>query len=223
LACKLFHDSVYIIKKTEENQRFIHERLPEVCHRFYKKKQWRKQFFEAMRRVSCRLARGLGFRNNCVAEDVFVNIILGMAFELGWRRVAEFVEPLPENETDRDFNRVIRFAGNEEIANLMKGTEDKGKDEEESGKDKKKASKSAGAGKADVRDIRGWFKMYDAGSEHMYDHIVNMHLDEIETIASTTASVDSVEHDFSSLHPDHAIDHVDVMPTVPEAEAGAEA
>ena len=68
LACKLFHDSLFIIKKGEENPKYICDRIPEHAHKMFKKKQWRKQFFESMRRVACRLAAGLGFQPNCVAE-----------------------------------------------------------------------------------------------------------------------------------------------------------
>ena len=72
LACKLFHDGLFIIKKGEENPKYIQDRIPEVAHKCFKKKQWRKQFFEAMRRVCCRLSIGLGFKPNCVAEDAFI-------------------------------------------------------------------------------------------------------------------------------------------------------
>ena len=124
------------------------------------KKQWRKQFYEAMRRVCCRLvvrppsplhnsplpslpsARpssptatthrhhdhdhdqvGLGFRPNCLAEDAFIHAVLGMAFELGWQRIAEHTAGLPEFVGDRDFSKVLKFAANEDVGNLLKGIE----------------------------------------------------------------------------------------------------
>jgi hypothetical protein len=225
MACKLFHDCVFIIKKTEENQRYIIEKLPEIAHRFYKKKQWRKQFYEAMRRVCCRLARGLAFRNNCLAEDAFVHIVLSMTFELGWRRINEFIEPLPEHDSDRDFARIMRISTNEDIAALMRGT-DPTKESSEPSKDKK-TSKVA-TNKADVRDIRGWFKMFDAGSEHMYDHIVKIADDEIEG-SSMASSVDlegrgrsgTMESEGEVHHANvHAHDIAPTLPAVPEAAEG---
>ena len=100
-ACKLFHDGVYILDKCEENVKFMQDRIPEACHKQFKKKQWRKQFFEACRRVCCRLAIGLGFKPNCVAEDVFIHAILNMSFELGWNRIKEFTAGVPMTERDR--------------------------------------------------------------------------------------------------------------------------
>lgn len=40
MACKLFHDGLYIIKKAEESPKFIQDRIPEVAHKCFKKKQW---------------------------------------------------------------------------------------------------------------------------------------------------------------------------------------
>ncbi len=76
LACKLFHDALFIIKKGEESPKYIQDRIPEAAHKCFKKKQWRKQFYESMRRVACRLAVGHGFRPNCVGEDAFIHVIL---------------------------------------------------------------------------------------------------------------------------------------------------
>jgi len=121
MACKLFHDGVYLIAKAEEHPKFFQDRLPAMAHKCYKKKQWRKQFFEAARRVCCRLARGLGLHTNCLAEDAFVLMILADAFNLGWRRVGEFVDHLPETDKDRDWDRVARTAGNDDIASLLRG------------------------------------------------------------------------------------------------------
>jgi len=42
MACKLFHDGLYIIKKAEESPKFIQDRIPEVAHKCFKKKQWYK-------------------------------------------------------------------------------------------------------------------------------------------------------------------------------------
>ena len=100
-ACKLFHDGVYILNKSEESVKFMQDRIPEMCHKQFKKKQWRKQFFEACRRVCCRLSIGLGFKPNCVAEDVFIHAILNMSFELGWNRIKEYLAGIPQTDRDR--------------------------------------------------------------------------------------------------------------------------
>jgi hypothetical protein len=110
MACKLFHDAVHIVKEGEKNSKYVQDLIPEIAHKCYKKKQWRKQFFEAMRRVCCRLALGKGFRPNCVAEDVFIHSVLSMAFSLGWRRIDQYISPLPESDADKDFSRVSRLS-----------------------------------------------------------------------------------------------------------------
>ena len=180
MAAKLFYDGLYIIKKGEESPKFIQDRIPEVAHKCFKKKQWRKQFYEAMRRVCCRLAIGLGFRPNCLAEDAFIHAILGMTFELGWKRIAEHVEPLPEWERDRDFSRVLKFGSNEEVGNLLKGTE------------ATTTTAKAKTGTIDPKikmDVKvGWFKCYDTSLNHMFDHIVQIHEDECDHWSVTTGS-----------------------------------
>ena len=40
MACKLFHDGVFIIQKAEEHAKYFQDRMPEISHRCYKKKQW---------------------------------------------------------------------------------------------------------------------------------------------------------------------------------------
>jgi len=182
MACKLFHDGLYIIKKGEEQPKFIQDRIPEVAHKCFKKKQWRKQFYEAMRRVCCRLAIGLGFRPNCMAEDAFIHAILGMQFELGWKRIAEHIDQLPEWEKDRDFSRVLKFGANEEVGNLLKGTESVAPTK----------SKTGGLDPKMKMDVKvGWFKCYDVSTNHMFDHIVQIHDDECDDWSVTTGSTDS--------------------------------
>jgi len=184
MACKLFHDGLHIIKKGEESPKFIQDRIPEVAHKYFKKKQWRKQFYEAMRRVCCRLSIGLGFRPNCLAEDAFIHVILGMNYELGWRRIAEFIDILPEWERDRDFSRVLKFGANEEVGNLLRGVD---------------APPVATSGKSRVLSIdpnlkmdvkTGWFKCYDMSSAHLFDHIVRIEEDEADKWSVTTGDTE---------------------------------
>ena len=188
-ACKLFHDGLHIIKKGEESPKFIQDRIPEVAHKYFKKKQWRKQFYEAMRRVCCRLSIGLGFRPNCLAEDAFIHVILGMNYELGWRRIAEFIDILPEWERDRDFSRVLKFGANEEVGNLLRGID---------------APPVATTGKAKALSIdpnlkldvkTGWFKCYDMSSAHLFDHIVRIEEDEVDKWSVTTGDTEASGRD----------------------------
>lgn len=197
MACKLFHDALYIIKQSEENPKYIRDRIPEVCHKFFKKKQWRKQFFEAMRRVCCRLAIGLGFRPNCMAEDAFIHAILGTGFELGYNRIRHLIESLPEWQgKDRDFSKVLKFGANEEVATLLN----------KSVRAETGAALDA-AKRKDKMDIKtGWFKCYDASSSHMFDHIVLISDEETDDWSvSTDSSVsqgrsrsDSVQSDVTT-------------------------
>ena len=68
MACKLFYDALFILEQGEKNPKFLLDRLPAVLGKFFKKKQWRKQYIEAGHRVACRLAKGKGFAANCIAE-----------------------------------------------------------------------------------------------------------------------------------------------------------
>jgi hypothetical protein len=121
MACKLFNDALFVLQKADETPKTLQDKMPESTHKFYKKKQWRKQLFEAARRVTCRLAKGLAFEPNCTAEDLFVYILLANAFEMGWNRCRDQWEALPESDKDRDFNRVARLAANEEITVMYRG------------------------------------------------------------------------------------------------------
>jgi len=121
MACKLFYDGVFIIEKSEENPKYLQDKIPEAAHKFYKKKQWRKQLLESARRVCCRMAKGKGFSPNCTAEELFVHVMLQNAVELGWNRCRDQWEELPETDKDRDFNRVARMASNDEISALYRG------------------------------------------------------------------------------------------------------
>lgn len=37
MACKLFHDGVFIITKAEEHAKYFQDRMPEISHRCYSK------------------------------------------------------------------------------------------------------------------------------------------------------------------------------------------
>ena len=184
MACKLFHDGLYICKKGEESPKFVQDRIPELCHKMYKKKQWRKQFFESMRRVCCRLAIGLGFRPNCLAEDAFIHAILGMGYELGWKRIEEHLAGLPFYEKDRDFSRVAKFGANEDVGNLLNGST------AAAAASGKKDKAAIDVSKIDVKT--GWFRCYDVSSAHTLDHIVRLDDEETDDWSATTgSSVDS--------------------------------
>jgi hypothetical protein len=118
-----------------------------------------------------------------MAEDAFIHAILGMTFELGWRRIAEHIDTLPEWEKDRDFSRVLKFGANEEVATLLKGTD------VTPTTIKKTTSTIDPKIKMDVK--MGWFKCYDSSINHMFDHIVMVHDDECDGWSVTTGSTDS--------------------------------
>jgi hypothetical protein len=149
LACKLFRDAVFIIDTADANPKFLQDKIPESAHKFFKKKQWRKQLFEAARRVTCRLARGRGFANNCTGEDLFVHILLQNAFEMGWNRSRSEWEALPECDKDRDYNRVARMGANDEIASLYRGE-----------------------GNNDSARFKEWFKAHRKDEASMTDHFL---------------------------------------------------
>jgi hypothetical protein len=197
MACKLFHDAVYIIKKGEESPKFVQDRIPDIAYKCYKKKQWRKQFFEAMRRVVCRLALGKGFRPNCVAEDVFIHAILNMSFELGWRRIEAFIDVLPESDQDKDLTRVTRLGANDEVGSLLKSTGEgaastSGKAADTTGAGtKKKAGATAGTNaaiSAAKLDVKSWFQCYETSEDHLFDHIVFINDEECDDWSVTTGS-----------------------------------
>jgi hypothetical protein len=150
MAAKLFSDALLHIKNFEENPKYLQDRLPEGCHKFYKKKQWRRQMFESCKRVVCRIAKGKGFNANCIAEEAFVHVVLQSASELGWNRSKELWEDLPESDKDRDFARVIRAGGSDEVLALWRG-EDKG----------------------DAAKYKSWFAPFDSEESRMTDHFLH--------------------------------------------------
>jgi len=217
MACKLFHDGLFIIQKGEENPKYIQDRIPDVAHKQFRKKQWRKQFFESMRRVCCRLAIGLGFKPNCVAEDVFIHAVLNMSFDLGWRRIEAYTENLPVTDKDRDFGRVTKLGANEDVANLTKLT---------NADVKKKITVDA-----NVMNTKAWFKCYDPSIANMFNHIICLHEDDTDnwSVSSGTASTssstlspsrskraDSMGSEISTDNHDHRLDIL--SPIIEEVE-----
>jgi hypothetical protein len=156
MACKLFYDGCYILDQTAQNEKYLQDRIPEGARKFYKKKQWRKQFIDAGRRVCCRLAKGLNFSPNCPAEECFVHVIMRDTFELGWRRIQNTVDNLPESDKDRDFARVARLACNEDIGYLYKVS------------DLDSTSKEGGK----IVDYKSWFKAFQTDASRMHDHMM---------------------------------------------------
>jgi hypothetical protein len=205
MACKLFHDAVFIIKEGEKAPKYVQDRIPDMAHKCYKKKQWRKQFFEAMRRVVCRLALGKGFRPNCVAEDVFIHTVLNASFELGWRRIAQYVDPLPESDCDKDFTRVTRLGANEEIGALSKSAAAA----ESTGSEKKvKATvgKSAAAIANAKLDVKSWFQCYELSEDHLFDHIVVVKDDDMDNWSISTGSASAASMDSADTSPRARLD-----------------
>ena len=196
MACKLFHDGIYIIKKGDESPKFVQDLIPEIAHKQYKKKQWRKQFFEGMRRVCCRLSIGLGFKPNCVAEDVFIHAILGMSFELGWRRIDAFTESLPVSDKDKDFTRVQKLGANEAVAELSKAGTDT------SQKVKKFVVESK------MGDVKSWFKCYDNALNTMFDHIVALHDEDTEGWSTCSTSTAGTSQSANSPVRSHRADSI---------------
>jgi len=40
----------------------------------------------------------------------------------------------------------------------------------------------------DVRDVKGWFNMYDKDQKHCFDHIVRVHAEDMEGDADTAST-----------------------------------
>jgi hypothetical protein len=146
LACKLFTDGVFILDKTTENPKYLQDKLPNCTHKYYKKKQWRKQLLEGAKRVLCRVAKGKSFSPNCSAEDMFVFVLLASANELGWNRSRAIWENLPESDKDRDMGRLVRMGSSEDIGALFRA---EGAPENVNFKDWFRATNNAGAALSD--------------------------------------------------------------------------
>jgi hypothetical protein len=161
--------------------------------------------------VCCRLAIGLGFRPNCIAEDAFIHAILNMGYDLGWKRIQEHLDSLPEWERDRDFSKVLKFGVNEDVGNLLKQSADA----------KPADSAAAKPGKKDLKvnvnavDVKfGWFKCYDTSPVHMFDHIVKLDDEETDDWSVNTSSTsDSASRPRSdSVRSDISMDSEDGRP-----------
>jgi hypothetical protein len=146
-ACKLFYDACFMLDKTDENPKYLLDKMPDCTRKFYKKKQWRTQLIECAKRVTCRLAKGMGISTNCTGEDMFVHILVSNAFELGWNRSRDKWEPLAECEKDRDLNRIVRACAHEELAALYRIE-----------------------GVAEGVNFKGWFKANDSAESVMHNH-----------------------------------------------------
>jgi hypothetical protein len=168
-AAKLFYDGLHLFEQTEKNPKFMMDRLPEMSHKAYKRKQFQKQFMEGCKRVCCRLAKGLGFSPNCVAEDCFVVVILESAFGLGWRRIDSHLEGLPECANDRDFTKIQRICCSGEIQMLWRGADAVTAHQS---KASKKPDAATSTNKSDITDPRNWFKGYDASKDHLLNHVL---------------------------------------------------
>jgi len=229
MACKLFHDAIFIIKKGEESPKYVQDRIPDIAYKCYKKKQWRKQFFEAMRRVVCRLALGKGFRPNCVAEDVFIHAILNMSFELGWRRIEEFINVLPESDQDKDFTRVTRLLANDEVGSLLKSTGESAGGAAAAAPAAKKSATGGGttskgaanAISAAKSDVKSWFQCYETSEDHLFDHIVFINDEECDDWSVTTGSTLSTADPNSKIRSESNLSVTEVPSTGPIAPIGS--
>lgn len=102
-----------------------------------------------------------------------------MSFELGWRRIDQFVEPLPITEKDRDFSRVHKLAANEDAGNLVRApTVSEGK---------KKYNMDA-----KLTEVKSWFCCYDTKLGSMFDHVVILHDDDTDDWSVSTSSTVSI-------------------------------
>lgn len=155
LACKIFLDGIYLINKAEDNPKYYQDRMPEVVLKFAKKKQFFIQCIEAGKRVLCRLAKGMGLKPNCIAEEIFIYAVLRDLAELGWRRIANEIENLPETEKDRDYARVQRLSGCDDIAVIYQTSN-------EVKPVPKQKSKATEERTVPFADANSWFNYYEA-------------------------------------------------------------
>jgi len=171
-ACKLFYDGLYILEKADENPKHLQDRIPECVHKMYKKKQWRKQFIEGCRRVVCRIAKGRSLTANCIAEEVFIHVILRDTFELGWRRIMHHIQIdednpiIPETDKDRDFARIARLGASDDVGYLYKDADTS-----------TKSKKPVAPGKEKLMDLKDWFRAYSQTERDMKDHLFTLRSD----------------------------------------------
>lgn len=168
-AAKLFYDALYIFEQAEKNPKFMMDRIPEMAHKAFKRKQFQKQFLEGCKRVCCRLVKGKGYSPNCVAEDIFVVVVMEATFALGWRRIEDHLEGLPECLNDRDFSKIKRICSSGEVEMLWRGADAV---TAFSAKETKKKGKELTVAKGDITDTRTWFRGYDTSKEQLLDHVI---------------------------------------------------
>jgi len=126
--------------------------------------------------------------------DVFIHTVLGSSFELGWRRIAQYVEPLPESDADKDFTRVTRLGANEEIGALSKANAEIAAGGSEK-KVKATTGKSASAIANAKLDVKSWFQCYELSEDHLFDHIVVVNENDMDnwSVNTGSSSMDSAD------------------------------
>jgi len=196
-AAKLFYDGIHILEEAEKRPKSIQDRLPEIAQKAFKRKQWQKQFMEGCRRVCCRLAKGLEFGPNCVAEDIFVIMIMDITFSLGWRRIDHLLVGLPECQGDRDFSKIKRLKVAADVQMLWR----------ESGasvdaKDSKKKKEAVST--KDITDPQNWFAGYVSDKNHLLDHVIQIDSTKTTLTSSQTATIKLLD------------ELIDALPTVYE-------
>jgi hypothetical protein len=166
------HDGIYLLKT--ENLKSFQDTHPSSIHKFYKKKQWRKQFEESFRRVLCRLAQGLSLSQyNCTAEEMCVFILLHFAPEIGWNHCKQHWEPLPgDDRSDRELlTRLTRVTSTQEIEELYR--------------------EGAIGNPSRLRD---WFTAFKTDEETMSNHIFDGYL-----LIPTVMSIDPLDDVFVEI------------------------
>lgn len=173
-AAKLFYDGVYILEEATKRPKSLSDRLPELGQKAVKRKQFQKQMIEACRRVCCRIAKGKEFGANCVAEDIFVIMILESTFQLGWRRIESHLEGLPECIGDRDFSKIKRICVPSEVELLWRGVDAVLNAKDAANKKGSKKDTISISNRKDITDPQNWFTGYAADTTHLLDHHISV-------------------------------------------------
>lgn len=193
-ACKLFYDGLYIIEQAEKNPKTLLDRLPEMAHKAWKRKQFQKQMMESCRRVCCRVVKGLGFSPNCVAEDIFMIILLDATFALGWRRIESHLVGLPECKDDRDFTQIKKKETSAEHDMLWR--------QGEAVVVPKKTGKSTAPSRASLQDTnepKNWFRGYSDDADHLLDHHLTVDINIVKELNMIDQLVDVMPDTYEDL------------------------
>jgi hypothetical protein len=100
--------------------------------------------------------------------------LLKDCFEMGWRRINEYVEHIPETDKDRDYGRIQRLIGCDDLSNIYRTEADAvpvskaAKKEKNAGEAALAAAATKKKDKADFNDLRSWFHAYEV--EALHDH-----------------------------------------------------